>query len=111
MTPKGKKGGVRKLGPWEAAHPVVSLRVTQVELDCLKRLAAFKGVHLDDILREGLGLIQIQVAPWIAAGFGKFNVPCVGCGRPITIDLVTCPQYGPALAQALNARHVPYCPP
>jgi hypothetical protein len=39
---------------------LLGLRVTLAELQPLKRLAAFKGVHLDDMLREGLGFGQIQ---------------------------------------------------
>jgi len=109
---KGKKAGTRKLGPWEATHPTVSLRASLSELQRLKALEAFKGASRNDILREGLRLTEMQIAPWKAAGFGRFQVRCSGCGKPLLFDLVAHPELGPALEKALSGfRHNPPCSP
>jgi hypothetical protein len=111
-TRRGKKAHAPKPGSWEATHPTLSLRTSLSDLQRVKALEALKGVDRSDILREGLRLIEIQMAPWIAAGFGRFLVRCTGCGEPLLFDLVAHPELGPALERALSGfRHSPPCAP
>jgi hypothetical protein len=57
----------------------------------LLRVRRKAGVSLGEILRQGLGLVETNVNEaferGLREGWGRFETPCVRCGKPIRIDI------------------------
>jgi hypothetical protein len=112
---------------WKATHPSVSCRVSLEDLHWLQETAAETRSGFSDLLRKGLGVLKGDLLSWrtgfqagrqigyqegCRAGFGRFYVPCPGCGRPLLIDMVANPELLMPVMQSLRTlRHYPYCPP
>ncbi len=76
---------------YEANHPTVSFRVTKAEYAGLQAMRRKTGLSLGETARRVLGLRKKEVDEayhgGYRAGYGRFDLPCKVCGKPMNFDL------------------------
>lgn len=106
----GRKKEPKPLGPWKRNHPTVSFRVSRADRERLDEMVRREGKPLGELLHYGLGLARKQLVnerrkyaqgyaeghksgldlgmrAGFAQGFGRFDLPCRRCGRPVRFDI------------------------
>lgn len=59
---KGKKGRTPSRVRYEQNHPTVSYRITKDLLDRLKAVREAEGKSITDVLRIGVGLLEVKIS-------------------------------------------------
>lgn len=76
---------------YEASHPTVSFRVTKEEYAKLQAMRKKTGLSLGEVARRVLELRKKEVDEayerGLRAGYGRFDVPCKVCSKPMNFDL------------------------
>jgi len=76
---------------YEANHPTVSFRVTKEEYAKLQAMRRKSGLSLGEMVRRVLEIRKKEVDEaynrGFRAGYGRFDLPCKICGKPMKFDL------------------------
>lgn len=80
---------------YESSHPCISFRLTQEELKGLREIQQRTGLSLAEIARRSIRAHRRQTREayergkkaGFQDGFGRFEVPCSVCHRPMHFDL------------------------
>ncbi len=76
---------------YEGNHPTVSFRVTLEEYAKLQAMRKKTGLSLGETARRVLGLRKKEIDEafdrGLRAGYGRFDVPCKACRKPMKFDL------------------------
>ncbi len=74
--------------------------------DKLRQIRRKAGVSLAEVLRQGLGLVEPKVDKayerGLREGWGRFETPCMRCGKPIRFDIKTHRNAEEALAETFR---------
>ena len=116
----------RKLGPWELSHKTYSFRVPPELHERVEALR--KKTPLQEILLKGLGLVECEANAYdqgmvdgkekgeksgYARGkdewYGRFEVPCGRCGKPMTFSVMRDRNHLAALDDAFARWVHPSC--
>jgi hypothetical protein len=76
---------------YEERNPAITFRVPIEQQKKLADIRRRTGHTISQILREGLGLVEVKAGDAYNRGFkdglGRFEAPCSICGKPLEFDI------------------------